>query len=102
GAGDSLQFDYFLDTEASFGTDDGILCNSGLFDCLTVEISTDSGATWTRLEELPTSVSGFTFKFIGLSFYSGLTVLIRFNFDTGDEQANFWEGAYIDDIFVGP
>ncbi|MCH8077362.1 MAG: hypothetical protein IIC64_16275, partial [SAR324 cluster bacterium] len=85
-------------------------CNVGVacgFDLLSVEVSTDSGTTWTILADenttpailMNTNGSGtFTAVSLGISAYTGQTVTIRFFFDTVDSIDNAFQGAFVDNI----
>jgi hypothetical protein len=87
----SLSFYYFLDNECSVGT----TCT---YDKLTVELSTDGGAGWTVLDDLPHASTVFEARSVDLSAHAGATVQLRFNFDTIDSAANTYEGAYVDSV----
>ncbi len=89
----SLCFDYFLSNQCQT---DGAVCIS---DNLSVEVSTDSGVTWTQLENLP-EAHAFTSHTIDLSAYAYTVVRIRFFFDTFDDVDNAFEGAYVDNVVI--
>lgn len=76
-------------------------CEEGIcgWDRLTINVSTDEGATYTEIEELVPSPI-FEANAIDLSAYAGQTVTIAINFDTVDDAWNAYEGAYVDDINV--
>ena len=65
-------------------------------------ISADSGATWKTLTHLAhnTTTGVFTAYRISLSRFSGSSVLLRFAFDTIDNQFNNFEGWFIDNVRV--
>jgi hypothetical protein len=88
-----LEFVYRLDNECAFG----VVCAN---DKLTVEISTNSGATWTVLDDLPDTSSGSNYRTIDLSAYLGQSVQVRLFFNTGDDFANAYPGAFIDSIVI--
>lgn len=85
----TLSFSYLLQTENDLG----------FFDIANVDISINSGGSWTTLATLVDSASFITSN-IDLSAYTGTTVLLRFNFDTIDDGLNAFEGWYIDDITI--
>ncbi len=84
----TLSFKYFLQTEQSPG-----------FDVATVQISTNGGSTWIISGALPDSTS-FTTASSDISFCTGRTVLVQFNFDTIDNLFNTFEGWYVDDVTI--
>jgi hypothetical protein len=88
-AAPSLEFDYFKKTEGG-----------STYDKLTVEISTDSGSTWTVLSTLPDFDTGFSFQQIDLAAYANQPVHIRFYFDSKDSVGNDYEGCYIDNVLL--
>ena len=96
----TLDFDYHLDTECAVGA----ICS---FDFMTVDISTDSGTTWTLLADQSTTPaildnndgSGtFTAVSLDVSAYTGQTVYIRFFFATIDNISNAFQGVSVDNI----
>jgi len=89
----SLDFDYFLSNQCQ---SDGNICFA---DKLTVEVSTDSGYSWTQLADLP-EAHAFTINTIDLSAYAYTVVRIRFFFDTFDDTFNAYEGAYVDNVVI--
>lgn len=89
----SLDFDYFLLNECQA---DGAVCG---WDQLFVEISTDSGASWTQLENLP-EAHDFINHTIDLTDYAFTVVRIRFFFDSFDDVSNNYEGAYVDNVVI--
>ena len=89
----SLCFDYFLSNQCQT---DGAVCVS---DNLFVEVSTDSGASWTQLADLP-EAHAFTSHTVDLSAYAYTVVRIRFFFDTLDDVDNAFEGAYVDNVVI--
>jgi len=96
GAGGSvtLSFDYFLRTESS--TD---------YDRAEVHISNNGGSSWTTLATR-SSANGLAYsagwsRWSGdISDYAGDDIIVRFNFDTGDDMYNNLEGWYIDNVMV--
>jgi hypothetical protein len=93
---------------------------SNAFDIMSVEASDDSGVTWSALgrgqlnplndpsgdDFKPFSSNGlgqrgsWTQQFFDLTAHKGKTVLIRFNFNTGDDQFNGFRGWFIDNVSV--
>lgn len=71
------------------------------YDKMTVEISTDSGATWPMIlattPERQGSYRGFP---VDLSAYAGQTVMLRFNYNSGDNVSNEFFGVYLDSITI--
>ncbi len=70
-----------------------------------VEISTDSGATWTNITpgfsaSFTDTLEKYTLFAIGLSAYKSSTVMIRFRLVTDDMIVK--DGWYIDDILITP
>jgi hypothetical protein len=103
----SLSFDYSLGNECSGWPPTGDLC--GPWDQLDVEIS-DDGATWTSLTGdmgLPETHNdgtppAFWLQGIPLGAYDGMTLMIRFSFDTRNDSDNDHEGAYVDNVKITP
>jgi subtilisin-like proprotein convertase family protein len=91
----ALSFDYFLENECA----EGDVCP---WDKLTVEVSTDGGASWDTLVDLPVSSLDFTHEAVSLAAYSGSCVDVRFHFNTGDDVGNSFEGAYVDNVVIEP
>jgi hypothetical protein len=89
-----LEFDYFLANECPTN---GTIC---AFDKLRVQLSSDGGLTWLTLEDLPVQNTGFASRAVSLTAYLGMTVQLRFFFDTIDSAANAFEGAYVDNILI--
>jgi len=86
-SGVELSLSYFLETEDRLGV-----------DVATVEVSRDGFASdRTVLEpELPDQ-AGFVERRYDLSAFAGDVIQLRFGFDTVDEDANHFEGFYVDD-----
>jgi len=90
-----VSFDYFKFGECA----QGALCS---FDKLTVEISTDGGATWAVVENLPEEHTALIPHITPLGAYAGLAANIRFVFNSVDAVSNAFEGAYVDNITISP
>jgi immune inhibitor InhA-like protein len=90
--GVAVAFNYVLVTEGN-----------GAFDVASVQVSNNGGATFTtiassaQVAQLPLSSVWRNASF-SLGAFAGQTVLIRFNFDTGDGVLNNFEGWYVDDV----
>ena len=90
--GVGISFNYVLVTEGN-----------GAFDVASVQVSNNGGATFTtiasssQVAQLPLSSVWRNASF-SLGAFAGQTVLIRFNFDTGDGVLNNFEGWYVDDV----
>jgi hypothetical protein len=90
--GVAVAFNYVLVTEGN-----------GAFDVASVQVSNNGGATFTtiasssQVAQLPLSGVWRNASF-SLGAFAGQTVLIRFNFDTGDGVLNNFEGWYVDDV----
>lgn len=86
-----LSFDHYLETEGL----------NTFYDKSNVEISTDSGTTWTTIYNVPGD-TGPTFQKVDvdLSAYDGQVVRLQFSFDTVDTAANTFEGWVVDNIAV--
>jgi len=66
-----------------------------------VDISTDDGNTWIQLRTAPTGSSGgWVYREFNISAYQGLTVKIRYYFDTQDEVNNNYPGWFVDDVAI--
>jgi hypothetical protein len=89
-AASQLTFQSYEQTEC------GGNCN---YDNRYVQISTDSGATWTNLGEASTEGSWYQNAF-DLNAYGGMNAQIRFNFDSGDGSLNGYFGWMIDDVAI--
>ncbi len=75
------------------------------WDYCMVDVSTDGGSTWSSLRggygAAPSGSSeGWIITSLDLSAYAGHTILLRFYFDTGDNQYNDFPGWFVDDIVV--
>ncbi|MDF1593777.1 MAG: choice-of-anchor J domain-containing protein [Desulfobacterales bacterium] len=73
-----------------------------LYDQKHVEISTNGGVNWSGLEQvlIEDTFGVWQQRFIDLSAYKGLTIKIRFRFDSYDNALNYYEGWYIDDAKI--
>jgi cysteine-rich repeat protein len=89
-SGAQLSFSYFLETEDQPG-----------FDVSSVQVSRDGFAADVVVLESPlpeqSSMSGRSYD---LSAFSGDLIQLRFGFDTIDDNANQFEGFYVDDATV--
>jgi subtilisin family serine protease len=85
----SLSFTHFLRTESV-----------PPHDTARVQVSSDSGATWSDVYVTSLSTAGMVRQDINLSAYDGRVILLRFSFDTGDSVFNAFEGWVIDDVTV--
>ena len=88
----TLLFDEWYETERDY-------------DFCMVDVTTDSGGTWTHLRGgygASTSGDGRYWRksHLDLTPYAGRTINIRFVLDTGDSLFNFFEGWYIDNVAV--
>ncbi len=91
-AGTLISFDYYLDGECSAG----LVC---FYDKLTIHISNDGGVSWIQIADLTdTEGLGMRERILDISGYTGQSVKLRFYFNSVDSAANFYEGAYIDNI----
>ena len=92
-----LDFDFYNDGECGVGT------GCGIFDAISVQISTDGGATWTLEFWTPDNANGpgvFTHISLPLAVYANQTVEVRFFFDTVDGINNQFEGGFIDNVVI--
>lgn len=96
GSNPTLSFDYFLDNECN-NDSSSVLC---FFDSLTVRVSTDGGSTFNFVSRTPAYFVGLKHFDVDLYDYANQSVIIQFLFDTDDEVANNFEGAYVDNIAV--
>jgi cysteine-rich repeat protein len=89
-SGVELAFSYFLETENAPGV-----------DVASVEVSRDGFASDVTVlaSQLPDQAS-FAERRFDLSAFSGDVIQVRFGFDTVDENANHFEGFYVDDAAV--
>lgn len=73
-----------------------------LYDQRHVEISTNGGVNWSTLEQITVNdtLGVFQQRFINLTAYTGLTIKIRFRFDSFNNLNNLYEGWYIDDVVI--
>lgn len=92
-SGVELSFRYFLETENRPG-----------FDVASVEVSRDGFASdVTLLEPQLPDQPAFVEQRYDLSAFGGEQIQLRFGFDTVDEEANHFEGLYVDDAAIlGP
>jgi peptide deformylase len=95
-AGAVLSFNYGLNNEC--GT-------SGTcpYDILSVQVSSNGGASYTSLAGSNSQINantGWSTYTLSLNAYSGMNVLVRFNFNSGDGIGNAYDGVYVDDITV--
>ncbi len=74
-----------------------------------VDVSTDNGASWDTppayqitadISDPEADMRLWQDLQVDLSAYTGQTIVIRFRFDTWDDQNNDWEGWYIDNIRI--
>lgn len=70
------------------------------YDKKIVQISIDSGITWTDLKQISDTPSTWNLETIDLSGYADQTIYIRFYFNTIDKLYNDYEGWYIDDVNI--
>jgi cysteine-rich repeat protein len=90
-SGVSLTFSYFLETENNPGV-----------DVTSVEVSRDNFVSDITVLESPLpDVGSFTDRTFDLSAFSDDLIKVRFTFDTVDDNANHFEGFYVDDVAVG-
>lgn len=88
-----LSFNYFLQTEANFVD----------FDIARVQVSRDAGPfvdVLSNIVGLQDPTNGFVQAVADLSDYIGGDIQVRFDFDTGDNLFNNFEGWFIDDVVV--
>jgi hypothetical protein len=95
-AGAVLSFNYALNNEC--GT-------SGTcpYDILSIQVSSNGGVSYTTLAGSNSQINantGWSTYTLSLNAYSGMNVLVRFNFNSGDGIANAYDGVYVDDITV--
>ena len=78
------------------------LAIEGDIDTASVQVSSDSGATWQDVLITTTSTDKnmFAEQSIDLSAYDGQIIQLRFSFDTRDNLLNGFEGWYVDDIQI--
>ena len=95
-----LRFQIWMDTEMFAGSTD--------FDALVVRVrATDGSANeevWNSTDALLGSTDGDWRKVdinVDPSTFGGKTVVVSFEFDSGDESFNAFEGVYLDDIRLG-
>jgi len=73
--------------------------NLAPYDRAAVNVSQD-GSTWQTVWESYSSTAGFENRMVDLSPWADSSIYIQFQFDTGDELYNFFEGWYVDDVQV--
>jgi cysteine-rich repeat protein len=89
-SGVDLSFGYFLETENRPGV-----------DVASVEVSRDGfGSDVTVLEPQLADQASFAERRYDLSAFAGDVIQLRFGFDTVDDNANHFEGFYVDDATV--
>lgn len=75
----------------------------GIYDTNAVEITSDGGATWTNVATLFSDVfsnPGWSNRQVSLAPFKGSDIQVRFAFDTHNDQYNYYEGLYIDDVRI--
>lgn len=75
------------------------------WDYCMVDVSSNGGTTWTPLRgsygSAPTGdTEGWQITTLDLTAYAGLSVNIRFYFDTGDANFNDFPGWFVDDVVI--
>ena len=90
----TLFFSYILETEKVEGVDEAA-----------VQVSIDGGTTFETVltnavpGQFPETSQWQTTQ-VDLTRFAGQQILLRFNFDTGDDISNEFEGWYIDDVVI--
>lgn len=87
--GSELVFEHFLSTE-----------NFSPYDVGSVQVSKDTGASWTTVLSKTTSNGSFIKERVDLSSFDGTKIKLRFSFDTKDSILNNFEGWYMDNVSV--
>lgn len=80
-------------------------CTEHHWDFCMVDLTTDSGATWTNLRGswgfAPSGSSeGWNVRSLNLTPHANQTIQIRFAFDTGDSLFNDFPGWFVDDVVI--
>jgi len=84
-------------------------CDGGseAFDLFNIELSIDGGANWTVVGKRCPAFSNSPWppdqwepRGIDLTPYRGQSILLRFRFDTIDNNGNFYRGAFVDKVEV--
>jgi hypothetical protein len=95
-----LRFQVWMDTEGFTASTD--------YDALVVSAVTDGGASVTELWNSTDALLGTTgggWRKVDINLdptaFGGKAVTIRFEFDSGDEAFNGFEGVYLDDLRLG-
>ena len=99
----TLSWQNFAQTEDTFGGDAAAASSVGLavtdkdWDFWFVEVSTDGGTSWTVVFEGQVGQEGFWSELSAdLSAYAGQNILIRFSFNTDDDESNNFLGWYLE------
>jgi len=76
-------------------------CGSTESDNVYVDISTDSGTTWTTLKNYTcaSNTSTWSFQQLSLAFYTGMKIKLRFRLEDTDTHY-LGDGWYIDDVKI--
>ena len=71
------------------------------FDQATLWATKDGGETWTKIRQLSDTVgTAFTTETTALTGYERNRIQVRLLFDTVDEDYNWYEGWYVDDVKI--
>ncbi|QWV97167.1 putative Ig domain-containing protein [Geomonas nitrogeniifigens] len=89
GTGASLKFWSWEQTEGNTS-----------YDTRKVFLSTDGGATWSLLVQLTDATSSWHQVVTSLAPYAGMTVKLKFEFNSVDGVGNAYRGWYLDDVTV--
>ncbi len=90
----TLSFNHFWQTESYSG---------GAFDVMQVQVSTNSGSTWTTIAQWDSTdpnPSGYQAVSLNVSSFISSGFQVRFMFDSVDGTANAFLGWYVDDVKV--
>ncbi|HJX64297.1 MAG TPA: LamG-like jellyroll fold domain-containing protein [Polyangia bacterium] len=76
-------------------------CGSSYSDNVYVDISTDSGTTWTKLKNYTcaSNTSTWSFQQLSLAFYTGTKIKLRFRLEDTDTHY-LGDGWYVDDVKI--
>lgn len=92
-----LKFNVVIENECGINN----LCS---WDVLTVLISNNNGMSYTPVAssqvDIFSPIAGWYQHTVDISNYAGSTIQIAFNFDSGDDWDNSYDGIYVDDILI--
>lgn len=92
-----LKFNVVIENECGINT----LC---FWDKLTVSVSNNNGNTYTAISSSDVDITSpqpeWYQHVVDISNYGGDTILVVFNFNSGDDWDNAYDGIYVDDILI--